>query len=246
MFLRRAGITPVVYEGQQEPNDEVGAFLNLAPNGVAVLDTLGIKEPVLGCVTPTTGIVLHNHRGRRLGALPETTTLLRRGLLSKALRGVTVEREIPIEFGKLLEGVEITAANATIACFEDGTEAEGDLLVGCNGRHSRTRRSAMPDTPEPRYTGIIDSSGSYRSASVPPSRGVMRITFGKEGFFGYQVAPSAEVYWFENSRQPVQPEREERQAIPDEQWRRKLLDVHPEDHAPIAEIIRFHDGPIGR
>ena len=29
MFLRRAGFTPVVYEGRSEPGDEAGAFLNV-------------------------------------------------------------------------------------------------------------------------------------------------------------------------------------------------------------------------
>ena len=48
MFLQRAGITPVVYEGRPAPDDEAGAFLNLAPNGVAVLRTLGVAEEALG------------------------------------------------------------------------------------------------------------------------------------------------------------------------------------------------------
>jgi FAD-dependent urate hydroxylase len=42
MFLWRAGLEPVVYEERLEPNDEADYFLNLAPNGVAVLDALGV------------------------------------------------------------------------------------------------------------------------------------------------------------------------------------------------------------
>lgn len=246
MFLRRAGIASVVYEGRPEPDDETGAFLNLAPNGLRVLGTLGVKGAVLAHGTPTTTIVFHNHRGRRLGILPETTTLIKRSLLCKALRETAIERGIPIEFGKRLEGVEIAAGGEAIARFEDGSEARGDLLVGCDGVHSRTRRSVMPDAPEPRYGGIIDSGGFSSAASLPPSEGVMRMTFGREGFFGYQVTPSGETYWFENFQLPDEPDRKELQAIPDDAWRKTLLDLHHGDHHPIPEIISSHEGPIGR
>ncbi|MDQ3638422.1 MAG: FAD-dependent monooxygenase [Actinomycetota bacterium] len=246
MFLQRAGITPVVYEGRPEPKDEAGAFLNLAPNGLAVLDTLGIKGDIEGYGTPTTGIVFRNHRGKRLGENPETTVLLKRGVLNKGLREAALRRGVAIEFGKRLGDVEITPQRTVIARFEDGSEARGDFLVGCDGIHSRTRQSIMPDAPQPTYTGLIDSGAFTHSSSVPPSEGVMRMTFGLEGFFGYQVVPSGEVYWFENFSLPNGPDRGKLEAVPDEEWRQRLLDVHRHDHAPIAEIIRSTEGGIGR
>jgi 2-polyprenyl-6-methoxyphenol hydroxylase-like FAD-dependent oxidoreductase len=57
MFLKRAGIDPVIYEGRPEPKDEAGFFLNLAPNGFDVLNTLGIKEDDAGGRHPD-----HQHR----------------------------------------------------------------------------------------------------------------------------------------------------------------------------------------
>ena len=238
MFLQRAGIDAVVYEGRPEPNDEAGYFLNLAPNGVAVLDTLGIKDEVIGHGTPTTSIVFQNHRGKQLGALPETTILLKRGLLNKALREAAIQSGVTVEFGKRLSDVKITPNNAVIARFEDGSEAEGDFLIGCDGIHSKARRSIMPDAPEPRYTGIVDSGGFTRAPGVPPSGGVMRMTFGTEGFFGHQVTPSGEVFWFENIQEPTEPDRKQLEAIPNDRYRRKLLDTHRDDHEPIATIIR--------
>jgi len=237
MFLRRAGIEPVVYEGRPEPNDEAGYFLNLAPNGVGVLDALGVKDEVLGHGTPTTSIVFQNHRGKRLGVLPETTILLKRGLLNKVLREAAVRSGVPVEFGKRLSGVEVTREGTVVARFGDGSEAEGDLLVGCDGIHSKTRRSIMPDAPEPRYAGIIDSGGFTRTPGIPPSHGVMLMTFGTRGFFGYQIVPPGEVYWFENLPEPAESDREELEAIPDDRWRQKLLEAHGDDHAPIAQII---------
>jgi FAD-dependent urate hydroxylase len=246
MYLQRAGIEPIIYEARPEPDDEAGYFLNLAPNGVAVLDTLGVREEALCHGTPTTSIAFQNHRGRQLAENPEMTILIKRGLLCKGLRGAALRRGVTVEFGKRLSNVEITSENKVVACFEDGSREHGDLLVGCDGIHSTTRRSVMPDAPEPRYAGIVDSGGFTRIPDVPSADSVMRMTFGTDGFFGYQVTPSGEVYWFENFRQLTEPDRKELQTVSDEEWRQTLLGIHRYDHDPIATIIRSTEGRIGR
>jgi 2-polyprenyl-6-methoxyphenol hydroxylase-like FAD-dependent oxidoreductase len=246
MFLHRLGIPATIYEARSKPNDRAGAFLNLAPNGLAVLETLGIREEITARGTPTTSIVFQNHRGKRLGVLPETTVLLKRGQLNRGLREAAARHGIPMQFGKRLSSIETPAGGGVIARFEDGTEAKGDFLVGCDGIHSRTRRSVIPDAPEPQYTGIIDSGGFTRTASVPPSGGVMRMTFGRKGFFGYQAVPTGEVYWFHNSSEPVEPDRTALQAIPSSEWRQRLLEVHRGDAEPIAQIIGSTEGAIER
>ncbi|MGF1471192.1 MAG: FAD-dependent oxidoreductase [Rubrobacteraceae bacterium] len=246
MSLKRAGIEPVIYEARPEPDDEAGYFLNLAPNGVAGLDTLGVGEEALESGIPTTRIVFQNHRGKQLGALPETTILIKRGLLNRGLREAALRRGVTVEFGKRLEDVEITSGRAVVARFEDGTEASGDLLVGCDGIHSPTRRSIMPDSPEARYAGTIDSAGFTRTPNIPPSNGVMRMTFGTRGFFGYQVTPSGEVYWFENFQESTEPDREKLESIPEDRWRKKLVGIHRNDHEPIKEIISCTEDRIGR
>ena len=247
MFLQRAGLEPVVYEGRPAPDDGAGAFLNLAPNGLAVLDTLGIGDDVRDSGTPTTSIAFLNHRGKKLGENPEKTLLLERGRLNRALREAAIRRGVPIEFGRRLEDVEVST-EGVVARFEDGSEVEGDLLIGCDGIHSGTRRAVFPEAPGPRYTGVVDC-GAFVDGSgidVPPPDGVMRMTFGKKGFFGYQVARSGKIYWFQNFHQAAEPDRRELDAVPVERWRAKLLGMHEGDHHPIAEIIRATGGPMDR
>ena len=74
----------------------------------------------------------------------------------------------------------------------------------------------------------------------------MRMTFGKEAFFGYQVAPSGEIYWFQNYHRAAEPDRAALRAISDAAYKQKLLEMHRDDHASIAEIIRSTEGPIDR
>lgn len=246
MFLKKTGIETVVYEGRPEPADGAGAFLNLAPNGLAVLDALGIGGEIQAAGTPTTAIAFHNHRGKKLGEIPERTVLLKRGVLNRTLREAAARRGVPVEFGKKLAGVEATSRSTVVARFEDGTEAEGNLLVGCDGIRSVTRRSVFPDAPGPRYTGVLDCGAFTRTPEAGPSDGVMRMTFGKEAFFGYQVVPSGEVYWFQNFHRAAEPDRDELKAIPSAEYQRMLLEMHRDDHAPISEIIGSTEGRIER
>jgi 2-polyprenyl-6-methoxyphenol hydroxylase-like FAD-dependent oxidoreductase len=78
MLLEEAGIEATAYEGRPEPNDEAGAFLNLAPNGLAVLDALGIGQEIKESGAPATTIAFYNHCGKKLGENPEKTVLLKR------------------------------------------------------------------------------------------------------------------------------------------------------------------------
>jgi 2-polyprenyl-6-methoxyphenol hydroxylase-like FAD-dependent oxidoreductase len=246
MFLRRAGITPVIYEGRPGPADDAGAFLNLAPNGLAVLETLGLGEEIAARGTPTTSIEFFNHRGKRLGRFPETTLLIRRGALNRALREAAMARGIRFEYGKRLVEIQTSDGGGVIARFEDRTEARSDLLIGCDGIHSATRRVIMPEAPGPEYTGVIDSGGF---SPVPPGSkadGVMRMIFGLRGFFGYQVVPSGEAFWFENFHQAAEPEQSSLEAIPDLEWRQRLLGLHVDDAPPVTDIIWSAAHPIGR
>ncbi|MCX4820564.1 FAD-dependent monooxygenase [Streptomyces sp. NBC_01142] len=236
MYLQRIGVTAVIYEGIDAPRDEVGAFLNLAPNGLAVLDTLGIRAEVEKYGTQTTSTAFLNHKGKQLGLNPAETLLIRRGLLTKGLREAAVARGIQVEFGKFFESVEHTG-DGIVARFKDGSTAEGDFLVGCDGIHSKTRYTVLPDAPHPQYTGVIGTAGYTRCDQAAGPDGVMRMSFCLEGFFGYQTFPSGEIYWFENYHQAKEPERGELDRTPHEVWKPKLLAKHRQDHHPISAII---------
>lgn len=206
-----------------------------------MLDTLGIKQDIVQAGTPTTSIIFQNHHGKQIGEFPSPSTLIKRGQLTKILREAALESGVAIEFGKRLTDVEITSDQRVSAHFEDGSEAHGDLLVGCDGIQSQTRRSVMPSAPRPRYLGLIGSGGFTPNSVDLPPEDVTRMTFGLKGFFGYQVIPSGEVFWFENFTQSTEPDQGHFREISDETWRTKLLDLHRDDHSSIQKIIHSAD-----
>jgi 2-polyprenyl-6-methoxyphenol hydroxylase-like FAD-dependent oxidoreductase len=74
----------------------------------------------------------------------------------------------------------------------------------------------------------------------------MHMTFGRRAFFGHLAKPGGELYWFSNVAWPVEPRRGELQAIADDAWRRRLLELHGDAPAPIPDIIQATTGEIGK
>jgi FAD-dependent urate hydroxylase len=242
LFLQRAGYSPIVYEARPAPTDEAGAFLSLAPNGMAILADLGLNGAVSDAGHPTSLISFLNHQGSVIGALPEQLLTVKRGALNRVLREAVFEAQIPVIFGKRLVDIDASADLGASVTFADGSVAHGDVVIGCDGIHSQTRRALLSEAPRPVYTGIVDSGGFAHGLGLAPSEGEMRMTFGKQGFFGYQVMSSGEVYWFENVGGPC----EQSEAVTVDEWKQKLVTLHRDDHSPIADVIDGTDQTIGR
>jgi 2-polyprenyl-6-methoxyphenol hydroxylase-like FAD-dependent oxidoreductase len=241
--LGRIGINAVIYEAQERTADYVGSFLNTASNGLDALRVLDAQADVLAAGFPTPRMVLWSCTGKRLGevanglAPPGTTSItIRRGALHRALRDEALRRGIRIEQGKRLASAEATPTGV-VAGFEDGSGATGDILIGSDGLHSRTRQILDPKAPKPRYTGLLSLGGCARGTTLAPTPDTFHMIFGKRGFFGYSVRPSGEVYWFANMAWPGEPTREQLAAISPGQWKGRLLELYDGDAGPAVEIL---------
>jgi 2-polyprenyl-6-methoxyphenol hydroxylase-like FAD-dependent oxidoreductase len=253
MALQRAGIDPVVYEAYDTSAGlDAGAFLTVAVNGLDALRTLDAHEPVLDAGFPTRNIEFFSGTGKRLGEIPIGGTLpdgtathtIKRADLYRVLHDQAIRRGICIEHGKRLVDAETTPDSGIVARFEDGTRAAGDLLIGADGIHSRTRRIIDPAAPEPRYTGLGNIGGFTRDASVDTKPGIYVMVWGKRAFFGYTVSPSGEIWWFANPPSARELTRAELAATTTEQWRRQLIDLFADDATPAVEIIEATTGEL--
>jgi FAD-dependent urate hydroxylase len=253
MALQRAGIDAVVYEAYDTSAGlDAGAFLTVAVNGLDALRTLDAHEPVLDAGFPTRSIEFFSGTGKRLGEVPIGGTLpdgtvthtIRRADLYRALHDQAIRRGIRIEHGKRLVDAETTPEGGIVARFEDGIRAAGDLLIGADGIHSRTRRIIDPAAPEPRYTGLGNIGGFTRDASVSTRPGIYVMVWGKRAFFGYTVSPSGEIWWFANPPSDRELTRAELAATTTEQWKRRLIDLFADDATPAVEIIEATTGEL--
>ncbi|HEU4492950.1 MAG TPA: FAD-dependent monooxygenase [Rubrobacteraceae bacterium] len=254
MALQRAGIEAVVYEAYDAPADYAGLFLNIASNGLDVLHSLDIDVPARADGFPAPRMVIWSGTGKRLGEvanglrLPDGTVsvIVKRGQLQRVLREEAESRDIRVEYGKRLLSYEITGNGGVIALFEDGTEAEGDLLVGADGIHSRVRQLMDPGAPRPSYTGLISLGGyAARGPRIPPTPRTQHFVFGKKAFFGYLVRETGEIWWFANVARSDEPSRKELSRVSSAEWKRRLLDLFSGDLGLIGDIIESTRGEIG-
>jgi FAD-dependent urate hydroxylase len=251
MALRQAGIGSVIYEAYAGGADDAGAFLTFASNGLDALRTIDAHHLVLSEGFPTPRMTIQSGTGKHLGDVPNGGTLpdgtvsqtLKRADLYRALRDEAVRRDAHVEYGKRLVDAEATP-DGVVALFEDGTEEAGDLLIGADGIHSRTRRIIDPSAPGARYIPVLNIGGYARDVRVPAEPGSFRMVFGKRAFFGYAVHPSGEIWWFANPPRAEEPTRAELAAIGTECWREMLLDLFAGDASPAVEIIRSTPGKL--
>jgi FAD-dependent urate hydroxylase len=251
MALQRADIDSVVYEAYDTSAGlDAGAFLTVAVNGLDALRSLGAHEPVLAAGFPTRSIEFFSGTGKHLGEVPIGGTLadgtvthtIKRADLYRVLHDEAIRRGIRTEHGKRLIDAE-TTPDGVVARFEDSTQAEGDLLIGADGIHSRTRRIIDPAAPGPRYTGLGNIGGFTRDASVDTKPGIYVMVWGKRAFFGYTVSPSGEIWWFANPPSARELTRAELAATT-EQWKQRLIGLFADDVSPVAEIIRATTGEL--
>jgi FAD-dependent urate hydroxylase len=67
LFLKRAGIASEIYEARDEAESYTGWFLNLAGNGIGVLQTLGIADVINAEGSPAPRMIMWSGKGKRLG-----------------------------------------------------------------------------------------------------------------------------------------------------------------------------------
>jgi salicylate hydroxylase len=163
--LRQAGHDAEVYE-QASGYHRVGADINLTPNAVRALDSLGVV-PMLKetAARPThrisrmwdTGeetsrLEMAEEAERRYGA-PQLT--IHRADLLDALR-----RQLPQEsilLGHRVAEIDISGDTPSVR-FANGATRQPDVLIGADGIHSHTR-TALFGPEHPQFTGLV----SYRA-----------------------------------------------------------------------------------
>ena len=245
LALQMVGIKSVIYEARETADDTQGAFLGISPNGLNILKEYLALDEILTDYTPGK-IRFFNAHNKAIGVIDNAeqlsrygseTVQVKRGLLNGALRRAAQRAGIPIEFGKRLMSVGQREGTVTVS-FADGSVAEGDLLIGCDGIHSAVRRAVFPQAPEPQYTGLLSTGGFTRLEDFKLSTDAIRMTFGERGFFGYAVSNRGEIWWFNNIAQTTAPLRHELDQSELADLKKRLTALHRNDPEPIVPIIQ--------
>jgi len=158
-LLRARGAQVTVLE-QAEEISEVGAGLQVTPNGVAVLRAMGLADDLAWCAQRARAVVLRHHRaGREVLRLDldqyahdlryyfvHRADLIQ--LLADAVRRAGVQVRLLQKVSTVTPGPrpKVQLANGATCC--------ADLVIGADGLHSRVRPVFNPALP-PKFTGQV-------------------------------------------------------------------------------------------
>lgn len=245
LFLKGSGIEPHIFEAYGEPATIGGGF-QIAPNGMRVLDALGLALRVASVGAPSSQFAFRNHLGRPLGRIDLSRSGYGVTVMRAAFHRILLEeinrRGVPIHYGKRLRAIEQTS-DRVVAHFEDGSAAEGDMLLASDGVHSRVRSLVLPAFARPRYTGFLGVGGFAESAAAVPldaqDADQLNFTVGPRLQFGYATvcATKPRWGWWTHLPQATELTRAELEAISDADMRARVLSAFGGWHRPIEALV---------
>lgn len=240
LALQKAGITATVYEAYPPGTGSQGGPLTLAANGLSALRAVDADTGLADAAIPTPRMVIHSGSGKVLGAIESSPDLppvltLPRGRLSEILQSRAQAAGVPVVHGKRFVDA-VDTGHSVIAQFDDHTTAEADLLIGCDGIHSRVRALIDPAGPRPRYTGLIGLGGYFDTAAdVADTGGAFHMVFGRRAFFGH-LSDGQRTGWFANI--PVKRlDRADLRATSFDEWIDRLRRAFADDASPALRIL---------
>jgi len=156
LCLRRAGADVTVLE-QAEAIREVGAGLQISPNGVAVLRALGLETRLSVDAVRGRAVVLRDYaQGKQVVRLDlahlapdQAYYFVHRADLIDLLVGAARDAGVKIRLLQRVERVE-----DGVVFLANGSEVRGDLVIGADGLHSRVR-VALNGADVPFFTGQV-------------------------------------------------------------------------------------------
>ncbi|RYF31977.1 MAG: salicylate 1-monooxygenase [Comamonadaceae bacterium] len=154
---------------------EIGAGIQLSPNAVKVLRTLGLEEEVNACAFAPLAFTGFDWRsGKQLYRTPIKESYEERyGAPYFHIHRADIHRilksAVPSEAVKLGARVEDLRSDGdhVIAQMADGSQLTANVIVGADGIHSAVRKYLHGDAP-PRFTGNICWRGMVQTKDLPP------------------------------------------------------------------------------
>jgi 2-polyprenyl-6-methoxyphenol hydroxylase-like FAD-dependent oxidoreductase len=246
LFLDKAGLASTVYEAYGDSHG-VGGGLGLAPNGMNVIAALGLADKLKARGSLALESYFRDERGRLLARHDNGGDRYGQPLMSMMrsdVHAVLAEeisaRQIPVHHGKRLDWIE-QGTDGVTAHFADGTQAQGDLLIGADGVHSRTRQQVMPDAPQPEFVGITGIGGAIALSDMPEfsphDAQSFTFTFGPDGFFGHCGGSAGEAMWWSNLPRDMPYTAEELKSLSPDVLRRQLQQRYAGYYEPIPSLI---------
>lgn len=181
LALSARDIPVTIYESRSEVSGVNPSGVILTPNGLRILDRLGVLERVKDRCYVTTSLIFLNEKGEVTKDIPwggpevhgYWNHRIWRGLLLDEMRLMLKERNIPIHNDSKFNGIVSESSSDGIEFLINDDTHQTSLLIGSDGIYSTLRTHLSPST-QPTYTGLLGilahipwSSVSWPSPDFP-------------------------------------------------------------------------------
>jgi len=252
--LRQRGIESAVYE-QTPAFARIGAGIQMGPNAVKVLRSLGLEEAVarVSYAPPSldnrdwdTGIStfelpLGELSRERYGA---PYYLLHRADLHEALASIVPDETIHL--GHQLVDIRLSDGGPTTLTFANGASVEADVVVAADGVHSLVREKLFPHR-DPVFTGKV----AYRTVFDATLAGENQPSLPSTKWWGpdrhiviYYVSAGKEIYFTTSIPDPDWKTESWSAEGSVEELRQELVGFHPEVQGILAATPSVHKWAI--
>lgn len=158
--LRQAGIAVDLIE--INPVFSVYGVGIIQPNNtLRALDRIGLARRCVELGAPFPGWRIHDEAGNFLMEAPNGTSAapdfppnngITRPDLQRVLGDAAYAHGVAIRLGTTIETIDDRGDRVDVT-FSDGTSGSYDIVIGCDGLYSDTRRRIFGDQPKPQFTG---------------------------------------------------------------------------------------------
>ncbi|MFI1913808.1 FAD-dependent oxidoreductase [Nocardia sp. NPDC020380] len=252
MALQQAGIESSIFEGDAAGAAADGSWLNFqSANGIDALRAIDAAGPVekLGYEVDTMSFA--NSSGRALGRMPIPvrpdglkSMMVPRTALNAALGDTARERGITVEYGKrLIDAVRLPGGSVQ-AVFADGTTADGDLLIGCDGVHSTVRTHIDPHAPAPSPVAVLTTGGYIPDFTVDAPDRDLHVHLGLRCSFAWLRTSDGGTAWFANLPKNDETAHGVLSDTDDAAMRRRLHELTAGEAGPARDIIDAAPAPL--
>lgn len=189
--LARAGVAVTLVE-QAPKISEVGAGIQVSPNGLAVLRALGLEKALdRGGAVQAASVVLSDYRqGRRVARLDlrrlegQRYLFVHRADIIALLLRAAKQANVSIELGRQV--VSVKPGEITQVTFDDGGHARAELVVCSDGLHSVGRPEINGEnqtafTGQVAWRALVPANNPPRQATVTMGPGRHIVSYPLRG-----------------------------------------------------------------
>lgn len=199
--LEKKGFNVTVYE-QAPVIKPLGAGLALAANAVKAFSEIGISQEVLKAGKVLKVLRIKDPKGNTLSETDAEIISAKLGVVNNFtihradLHSVLLSQLKKNTIQPCKSCINFIQKKSTIILqFQDGSEAETDYVIACDGIHSAIRKKLLPDS-KPRYSGYTCWRAVIDVIPANINMDETSETWGAGTRFGIAPLTNNRIYWF--------------------------------------------------